>query len=216
MRSSITKCNVSDNLYPGLYLMAHVLPFASRFLPEITTRGKPVLAGCGDTGEIYSYCERKLILWKIRKSSKFRWYIIQSLFPNCELKSQDVNVLFFGTNTQSVPKITIITKSLPKKKGKWIQETRVVRWNTHDGCTLSMPNFEAISPVAYERRVLPPAPQADIHPTVPLTRWRGRTRAVWFSAIGNIGPRITPIIVTEIAAALKEGTSQTINWKLYK
>ena len=39
---------------------------------------------------------------------------------------------------------------------------------------------------------------------------------MWFSAIGNIGPRIMPIIVTEIAAALKEGTSQTINWKLYE
>ena len=87
----------------------------------------------------------------------------------------------------------------------------MVRWNTHEGCRLPMPNFEAISPVAYDRKVLPPAAQADIHPTVPLTRCRGITRAVWFIAIGYIGPRITPIIVTEIAAAVKEGTSQTIN-----
>ena len=42
--------------------------------------------------------------------------------------------------------------------------------NTHEGCRLPMPNFEAISPVAYDRKVLPPAAQADIHPTVPLTR----------------------------------------------
>ena len=37
---------------------------------------------------------------------------------------------------------------------------------------------------------------------------------MWFSAIGNIGPRKMPIIETEIAAAVKDGTSQTINWKL--
>jgi hypothetical protein len=33
-------------------------------------------------------------------------------------------------------------------------------------------------------------------------------------AIGNIGPKRTPIKETEIAAAVKEGTSQTINWRL--
>jgi hypothetical protein len=42
--------------------------------------------------------------------------------------------------------------------------------HTHKICKLSMPNFEAISPVIYEINVFPPAPQADIHPTVPLTR----------------------------------------------
>ena len=34
-------------------------------------------------------------------------------------------------------------------------------------------------------------------------------------AIGNIGPKRTPIIETEITTAVKEGTSQTINWKLF-
>ena len=77
-----------------------------------------------------------------------------------------------------------------------------------------MPNFEAIAPVINGRTALPPTPQADIHPTIPLTRWRGRTRAEWFTAIGYIGPRRMPIIETEIAAAVKEGTSQTINYKL--
>jgi hypothetical protein len=33
-------------------------------------------------------------------------------------------------------------------------------------------------------------------------------------AIGNIGPKRMPITETEIAPAVKEGTSQTINWKL--
>ena len=33
--------------------------------------------------------------------------------------------------------------------------------------------------------------------------------------MGYIGPKRTPIIETEIAAAVKEGTSQTINWKLF-
>jgi hypothetical protein len=33
-------------------------------------------------------------------------------------------------------------------------------------------------------------------------------------AIGYIGPKRMPIIETEIPAAIKEGTSQTINWKL--
>ena len=33
-------------------------------------------------------------------------------------------------------------------------------------------------------------------------------------AIGYIGPKRMPVIETEIAAAVKEGTSQTIDWKL--
>ena len=86
---------------------------------------------------------------------------------------------------------------------------------TYKGCKLSIPKFEAIMPVMKGRRTLPPAPQAAIHPTVPFTRWRGRTRAVWFIAIGYIGPKRIPITVTETAAAVKEGTSQTINWKLF-
>ena len=87
---------------------------------------------------------------------------------------------------------------------------------THKGCKLSIPEFEAIVPVINGRRALPPAPQAAIHPTAPFTRWRGRTRAAWFRAIGNIGPKRTPIIETEITDAVKEGTTQTINWKLLR
>ena len=33
-------------------------------------------------------------------------------------------------------------------------------------------------------------------------------------ATGYIGPRTIPIMETEMADAMKEGTSQTINWKL--
>ena len=70
-------------------------------------------------------------------------------------------------------------------------------------------------PVINGRRALPPTPQAAIHPIVPFTRCRGRTRAAWFIAIGYIGPKRIPITETETAAAVKEGTSQTINWKLF-
>lgn len=37
---------------------------------------------------------------------------------------------------------------------------------------------------------------------------------VWCIAIGYIGPKTIPIMETEMAAAIKEGTSQTTNWKL--
>ena len=38
---------------------------------------------------------------------------------------------------------------------------------------------------------------------------------MWCMAMGYIGPKTIPIMDTEMAAAIKEGTSQTINWKLY-
>ena len=38
---------------------------------------------------------------------------------------------------------------------------------------------------------------------------------VWWIATGYIGPRTIPIMETEMADAMKEGTSQTINWKLF-
>ena len=38
---------------------------------------------------------------------------------------------------------------------------------------------------------------------------------MWCMAMGYIGPKTIPIMDTEMAAAMKEGTSQTINWKLY-
>ena len=39
---------------------------------------------------------------------------------------------------------------------------------------------------------------------------------VWCIAIGYIGPKTIPIMVTEMTAAIKEGTSQTISWKLLR
>ena len=73
-------------------------------------------------------------------------------------------------------------------------------WNAHRGCRLSMPNLETISPVIIEIRAFAPALKADIQPTVPPTRSRGRTRAVWFNPVGNSGPKRMPIIEIEIAA----------------
>ena len=75
--------------------------------------------------------------------------------------------------------------------------------------------FEAAVPVIKGRRALPPAPQADIHPTVDeMTRddTCNVTDVVY-------GYRIhwtnrTSIVETEMAAAVKEGMSQTTNWKL--
>ena len=103
---------------------------------------------------------------------------------------------------------------IKKRSALSIEDYWVGFENTHKGCKLSIPKFEAIAPVINGRRALPPAPQATIHPTVPFTRWRGRTCAVWFIAMGYIGPKRMPITETEIAPAVKEGTSQTINWKL--
>ena len=39
---------------------------------------------------------------------------------------------------------------------------------------------------------------------------------VWCIAMGYIGPKTIPIMETEMAAAMKEGTSQTTNCKLYE
>jgi hypothetical protein len=62
-------------------------------------------------------------------------------------------------------------KTYYKKGGKFLGECRNLgEWDTHKGCKLSIPKFEAIVPVINGRRAVPPAPQADIHPIVPLTR----------------------------------------------
>ena len=38
---------------------------------------------------------------------------------------------------------------------------------------------------------------------------------MWFIAMGNIGLNRMPIMETETIDAIKEGTSQSINWKLF-
>jgi hypothetical protein len=53
--------------------------------------------------------------------------------------------------------------SLEELKGNGVE-------NTHKGCKLSIPKFEAIVPVINGRIALPPSPQAAIHPTAPFTR----------------------------------------------
>jgi len=141
-------------------------------------------------------------------------YKTTKIYPTPKVSNNHV-VTSLGTKVQIVPKRIIITKSLNQKKSlNLLCETRRFR-NTHKGCKLSIPHFEAIVPVTNGRRVLPAAPQADIHPIVALMRWRGRTRAVWFMTIGYIGPRRMPIIETEMAPPVNEGRSQTINWNLF-
>ena len=91
-------------------------------------------------------------------------------FRDAKERSQHAIFRSLGTKTQRVPKITIIAKSLDQKKKGEYRKLKGKIWNTHRGCKLSMPIFEARAPVINGRRALPPAPQADIHPTVPLTR----------------------------------------------
>ena len=81
----------------------------------------------------------------------------------CDLAS------LLGTKPQTRPKITIIAKSLQKKKGVGVKSRRDLVFetglNTHKSCKLSIPKFEAIVLVKNGRTALPPAPQAAIQTT---------------------------------------------------
>jgi hypothetical protein len=98
-----------------------------------------------------------------------------------------------GTKAQTVPTTIIIAKTL---NSHW--QLRSHRASDKWKNTVALPAW----------------PQADIHPTVPLMRWRGRTRVVWCMATGYIDLKRCRCIETEMAAATNKGTSQTINSKL--
>ena len=108
----------------------------------------------------------------LRVYSKFITSRLQSRFFFFFQKSASVILRLLGTKPQTRPKKIIIATSLRKKKRVSLTATNGIGQvgNTHKGCKLSIPNFEAIVPVIKGRRALPPAPQAAIHPTVPFTR----------------------------------------------
>lgn len=86
--------------------------------------------------------------------------------------------------------------------------------NTHRGCRLFIPCLWAIAPVINGIMALPACPNPAIQPIAPVRIHGGRIRDDWFMAIGNMGPRRTPINDTVMAFPTREGTNQITKSKL--
>ena len=85
---------------------------------------------------------------------------------------------------------------------------------THNGCRLAIPNREANKPVKNGSTAEPACPTPEMYPIAPKKSQRGRMWVLWFTRIGNIGPRSRPTNATAIAFSTRDGTTQMVTSSL--
>ena len=82
--------------------------------------------------------------------------------------------------------------------------------DTHSGCNDPIPNLAASTPVMNGKNADPACPNPAMIPNAPPKLHFGKIFIEWFTTMGYIGPRRTPMTATATAFSMSEGTNQMV------